>query len=76
MESYKEHNKDNKCEERFNKVKSYDYTWQWEYNSIVVFGGNWVSASYSGSRCSAWTNSPSNSDGSVSARGVCAPCFL
>ena len=36
-----------------------------------LFGGNWVSTSSSGSRCSAWNNVPSFSSDSFSCRGVC-----
>lgn len=37
----------------------------------VLFGGSWCGGAISGSRCSAWGNSPSLSDNLVGARGVC-----
>jgi hypothetical protein len=71
MESYKAHNKSNKCEERYNTIKNCDASWQWEYNSVVLFGGYWDYTSYSGSRCSFWSDSPSDSDDDASTRYIC-----
>jgi len=36
-----------------------------------LFGGNWTSSGFAGSRCSYWTSEPWNSFGSIGARGVC-----
>ncbi len=40
-------------------------------NNAVIFGGNWDETSNSGSRCSNWNNSPTNSNNNIGARGVC-----
>jgi hypothetical protein len=40
-------------------------------NNAVLFGGNWNEGANSGSRCSNWNNSPTNSNNNISARGVC-----
>jgi len=40
-------------------------------NNAVLFGGNWDNGANSGSRCSNWNNSPTNSNSNISARGVC-----
>jgi len=39
--------------------------------NAALFGNNWNSASNSGSRCALWSDAPSNSDGSIGARGRC-----
>jgi hypothetical protein len=39
--------------------------------NAVLFGGNWDNTSNSGSRCSNWNNSPTNSNNNIGARGVC-----
>jgi len=43
----------------------------WQLENAVLVGGNWGSSSISGSRCSVWGNSPTNSDNGISGRGVC-----
>ena len=40
-------------------------------NSAVLLGGNWGNTTESGSRCSNWNNSPTNSNNNIGARGVC-----
>lgn len=40
-------------------------------NNAVLFGGNWNEGANSGSRCSNWNNSPTNSNNNIGARGVC-----
>lgn len=37
----------------------------------MLFGGNWNNGANSGSRCSNWNNSPTNSNNNISSRGVC-----
>lgn len=39
--------------------------------NAAIFGGNWGDTSNSGSRCSNWNNSPTNSNSNIGARGVC-----
>jgi hypothetical protein len=43
----------------------------YQMENAVLFGGGWGSASDSGSRCSSWGNSPTNSLSNIGARGVC-----
>jgi hypothetical protein len=43
----------------------------YQMENAAFFGGDWDETSNSGSRCSFWTNSPSNSTGSIGSRGVC-----
>jgi len=43
----------------------------YQLENAVLFGGPWDGAANSGSRASPWSNSPSNSGGSICARGVC-----
>ena len=43
----------------------------YQMENAVLFGGNWGSTSYSGSRASNWGNSPTNSNNNIGARGVC-----
>ena len=40
-------------------------------NTIILLGGDWSYAPYSGSRYSNWSYAPSNSDYGISSRGVC-----
>lgn len=40
-------------------------------NNAVLLGGNWNEAANSGSRCSNWNNSATNSNVNIGARGVC-----
>ena len=40
------------------------------YTTITFLGGTWYVTSFSGSRCSSWVVTPSNSSGNVSSRGV------
>ncbi len=40
-------------------------------NYAVLLGGNWNEAANSGSRCSNWNNSATNSNANIGARGVC-----
>ncbi|MFJ1036145.1 hypothetical protein WLW90_17650 [Bordetella bronchiseptica] len=44
--------------------------------AAALFGGNWDSTSYSGSRAAYWTNGPSSSGAAVGARGVCDHLIL
>lgn len=37
----------------------------------MIFGGNWNETSNSGSRCSNWNNSPTNSNNNIGVRAVC-----
>lgn len=39
--------------------------------NAALFGGDWVHAASTGSRCAAWNGAPSFSDSSVGARGRC-----
>jgi hypothetical protein len=39
-------------------------------------GGNWNESSNSGSRCSNWNNSPTNSNNNIGVRGACDDIFL
>jgi hypothetical protein len=39
--------------------------------NAAIFGGNWDETTNSGSRCSNWNNSPTNSNNNIGARGVC-----
>ena len=39
--------------------------------NAVIFGGNWVSGAYAGSRFSNWATSPTYSSADLGARGVC-----
>jgi hypothetical protein len=39
--------------------------------SAMIFGGNWDNGSNSGSRCSNWNNSPTNSDNNIGVAGAC-----
>ena len=48
----------------------------YQMENAAVFGGNWGSSSNSGSRGSSWYNSPTTSDSSVGARGVCDHLIL
>ena len=43
----------------------------YQMENAALFGGSWASGSVSGSRSSAWNNSPANSDSTFGARGVC-----
>jgi hypothetical protein len=38
--------------------------------NAALFGGNWNGSANSGSRCSLWADSPTNSGNNISARGV------
>jgi hypothetical protein len=71
MEPFKLHNRNNKDEERFNRIKSVDSTWEWKCNSIIILGGCWQESSYSGSRCTEWNYCCSNSYRVVTIRSVC-----
>lgn len=42
----------------------------YQMENAALFGGSWVNAAVSGSRCSYWNYSPTYSDGSFGARGV------
>lgn len=44
--------------------------------NAVYLGGYWGGGAFSGSRCSAWSNSPTGSDNSFGARGVCDHMIL
>jgi hypothetical protein len=48
----------------------------YQMENAVIFGGTWVEASSSGSRCSDWVNSPTVSYTSIGARGVCDHLIL
>ena len=48
----------------------------YQMENAVIFGGSWVEGADSGSRCSAWSDSPTNSPSAVSARGVCDHLIL
>ncbi len=48
----------------------------YQMENAVFFGGGWDNASYSGSRASAWNNSPTYSGNSIGARGVCDHLIL
>ncbi len=48
----------------------------YQMENAVLFGGSWGNTSHSGSRASAWNNSPTASDGSLGARGVCDHLIL
>jgi hypothetical protein len=39
--------------------------------NAAILGGNWNETSNSGSRCSNWNNSPTNSNNNIGSRGVC-----
>lgn len=39
--------------------------------NAVIFGGNWDNGANSGSRCSNWSNSPTNSNNNIGLRCVC-----
>jgi hypothetical protein len=71
LRHWKNHNRVNEPEERFNRIANDSDEWEWKYNSVVVFGGYWNNASYSGSRCSTWNVFPSYSYSYVFARYVC-----
>lgn len=43
----------------------------YQMEDAALFGGGWDDGANSGSRCSHWSNSPTLSHSSVSARGVC-----
>ena len=43
----------------------------YQMENAVRFGGNWDDAANSGSRCSGWTNSPTDANDSIGGRGVC-----
>ena len=44
--------------------------------NAAIFGGNWDETSNSGSRCSNWNNSPTNSNNNIGSRGVCEDASL
>jgi hypothetical protein len=71
MERFKPHNKNNKSEERFNKISNYNSSWDWWDNSIVYLGGSWGSKYYPGSRWSVWERTPSFCDCTISTRYIC-----
>jgi hypothetical protein len=48
----------------------------YQMENAVIFGGYWGETSNSGSRASAWTNSPTYSGNLVGARGVCDHLIL
>ena len=48
----------------------------YQMENTVLFGGDWGSASYSGSRASYWNASPAASAGGFGARGVCDHLIL
>ena len=48
----------------------------YQMENAVLFGGHWSVGTSSGSRCSNWINSPSNSGNSVGGRGVCDHLLL
>jgi hypothetical protein len=48
----------------------------YQMENAVLFGGDWASGAVSGSRCSEWSNSPTLSVSSLSARGVCSHLIL
>jgi hypothetical protein len=39
--------------------------------NAMIFGGNWGDGSLSGSRCSAWHNSPTVSGSHIGVAGAC-----
>ena len=39
-------------------------------SSLVILGGHWGLAFYSGSRCSNWGGAPSGSTNTISSRGI------
>lgn len=43
----------------------------YQMENAAVFGGDWGSAAFSGSRASVWNNSPTYSSSGISVRGVC-----
>ena len=43
----------------------------YQMENAVLLGGHWGSTTGSGSRCSSWYSSPTNSTNSLGARGVC-----
>ena len=43
----------------------------YQMENAAIFGGNWVDTSNSGSRCSSWFFSPTNSIYDIGSRGVC-----
>lgn len=48
----------------------------YQMENAVLFGGYWGYGSYCGSRCSVWNNSPTASNNSFGARGVCDHLIL
>lgn len=48
----------------------------YQMENAVLFGGSWDNTSASGSRASAWGNSPTLSSNSIGARGVCDHLIL
>jgi hypothetical protein len=71
MKGYKDHNKDNKPEERFSRFRT-NHEWFWQTDSIVLLGGKWDTNSSSGSTCSSWTLSANeNLISGVRNLGVC-----
>ena len=48
----------------------------YQMENAVLFGGNWAGTSYSGSRASHWSVSPSSSSDNIGARGVCDHLIL
>jgi hypothetical protein len=71
MKQYKPHSKDNKPEDRFNKIIDHYISWQWENNSIVRLGGHWASRNICiGSRLSIWNSTCSDYYNYNSPRGI------
>ena len=48
----------------------------YQMENAAFFGGFWGGTSISGSRCSAWSDSPTLSLASIGSRGVCDPLIL
>lgn len=48
----------------------------YQMENAVLFGGDWVSASGSGSRASSWSYSPTTSNNHIGVRGVCDHMIL
>lgn len=48
----------------------------YQMENAVIFGGSWDNTSNSGSRASAWSNSPTGSSNGIGARGVCDHLIL
>ena len=48
----------------------------YQLSNAVIFGGSWDYSAGAGSRSSNWSNSPANSGGGISGRGVCDHLLL